>query len=281
MFQGRIALSIIPIFVIPLTAFPQPGAYPGLRNYDSSQCIANRVAVPEGCERTEAIPGSFGDWLRRLPLKNGRPPVFLFDKREKTNQRAHFAVMDMDVGTRDLQQCADAVIRLRAEYLYSQKQFGKIRFNFTSGDAAYFRNWIDGFRPIVRGNSVRWNRTARRDSSYANFRQYLNSVFTYAGSYSLSRECQAIRNHEDLAIGDIFIEAGFPGHAVIIVDMAVNRNTGKKLMLLAQSYMPAQDIHVLVNENNPDISPWYELDFGEQLRTPEWIFSNKAMMRLR
>ncbi|MBK8566217.1 MAG: hypothetical protein IPN76_23465 [Saprospiraceae bacterium] len=32
---------------------------------------------------------------------------------------------------------------------------------------------------------------------------------------------------------------------------------------------PAQEIHVLVNPNNADISPWYKVDFGEEKVTPE------------
>jgi hypothetical protein len=237
--------------------------------------------VPDGYERIQVIAGSFADWLRHLPLKKGNPPVYLFDKREKTNQAANFAVIDIDIGETDLQQCADAVIRLRAEYLYSLKEFNRIHFNFTSGDVAEFTKWIKGFRPVINKNRVRWTHSASRDSSYATFRKYLTSVFTYAGSYSLSRECRAIDRSEDLTIGDIFIEGGFPGHAVIIVDMALNRETGKALILLAQSYMPSQDVHVLVNDKVPQLSPWYEFDIQEEIVTPEWTFPANTAMRLK
>jgi hypothetical protein len=36
--------------------------------------------------------------------------------------------------------------------------------------------------------------------------------------------------------------------------------------------MPAQDIHVLINPENSQISPWYQLKSGEKLYTPEWVF---------
>ncbi len=39
----------------------------------------------------------------------------------------------MPVGKRDLQQCADAVMRLRAEYLLSVKADDKIAFHATDG----------------------------------------------------------------------------------------------------------------------------------------------------
>jgi Domain of unknown function (4846) len=51
-----------------------------------------------------------------LPLRDGRGTVYLNDGRAKPNQALHVAVIAIDTGKRDLQQCADAVIRLRAEY---------------------------------------------------------------------------------------------------------------------------------------------------------------------
>ena len=83
---------------------------------------------------------------------------------------------------------------------------------------------------------------------------------------------------KNMKIGDLFIQGGFPGHAVIVLDMAVNEQ-GQSIFLLAQSYMPAQDIHILKNNQHPENSPWYSTDFGEYLETPEWRFSRNDLKR--
>jgi hypothetical protein len=235
--------------------------------------------VPAGFERVPTPTGSFANWLRHLPLKPGKPPIYLYDGHKKSNQSAHHAVIDMDVGHQDLQQCADAIIRLRAEHLYSKGHYSAIHFNFTSGDEASYKKWLNGYRPLVKGNQVKWRKKRGYDKSHQTFRKYTNTVFMYAGSYSLSQELKSIKNINQMEIGDIFIQGGFPGHAVIVVDMAIHQMTDKKLFLLAQSYMPAQDVHILVNPNNETLSPWYELDFGKRLITPEWVFNHQQLKR--
>jgi hypothetical protein len=236
--------------------------------------IATEIPPPEGYERVEVTAESFAHWLRHLPLKENGTPVYLYNGRKKGNQGVHFAVVDIDTGTRDLQQCADAVIRLRAEYLYSRGLYSAIHFNFTSGDEASFTKWATGYRPVVNGSTIQWVKGAGQDSSYRNFRHYLTTVYIYAGTYSLSKELKPRKDIHDMRIGDVFIEPGFPGHAVIVVDMAENKENGEKVFLLAQSFMPAQDIHVLKNPNNAGLSPWYDLAFGKTLRTPEWRFKD-------
>ena len=87
--------------------------------------------------------------------------------------------------------------------------------------------------------------------------------------------------YTSLQAGDVFIKGGSPGHAVIVVDVAIHPKTKKKVFLLAQSYMPAQQIHILVNPANRNLSPWYELtdtDSG-RLYTPEWTFEKKELKR--
>jgi len=244
--------------------------------YDWQNKLVNRIAVPVGFERVEVVSGSFGEWLRNLPLKPGRPMVHLYDGSLKINQGAHFAVIEIDVGTRDLQQCADAVMRLRAEYLYSRKMFDELSFNFTSGFPCAFEKWAQGFRPVVKGNDVSWSKSASPSSGYESFRSYMNSVFMYAGTYSLSQSMES-QPLDDIQAGDVFIKGGFPGHAVIVLDVARNKVTNERIFLLAQSYMPAQEIHVLQNFSSPDRSPWYTNRFTGNLQTPEWTFEQGSL----
>lgn len=248
-------------------------------NERNAKLIFGRIQTPPGYKRTPFEYGSFGEYLRNLPLKPGNPPVLLYNGRKKANQNAHYAVIDMEIGKKDLEQCADAVIRLRAEYLFQEKRFEEIHFNFTSEDRADFSKWADGFRPKISGNAVSWKKTAAPDSLYESFREYLDVVFNYAGSASLAKELDPVKI-EKAQIGDVFIHGGFPGHAVIIVDMAADA-AGRKIFLIAQSYMPAQEIHILKNPNDSGLSPWYTLDFGEELVTPEWTFYNSELKRFK
>ena len=45
--------------------------------------------------------------------------------------------------------------------------------------------------------------------------------------------------------------------------------------MLAQSYMPAQDIQILVGDDGK--SPWYDLNFGEYLYSAEYTFSKNDL----
>jgi len=69
--------------------------------------------------------------------------------------------------------------------------------------------------------------------------------------------------------GDVLIQGGYPGHAVLVLDVAAGKD-GRRWLLLGQSYMPAQDFHVLVNPATPS-SPWYDAAaLATGLKTPEW-----------
>jgi hypothetical protein len=104
-------------------------------------------------------------------------------------------------------------------------------------------------------------------------------IFNYAGTSSLSKEMKKVSNLNDIKPGDVFIKGGFPGHAVLVTDVCENKTSGEKLFIIAQSYMPAQDIHILKNPVNKSLSPWYSINFGKELITPEWVFSRDQLMR--
>lgn len=233
--------------------------------------------APEGFTQTKTTEGTFAHYLQNLPLKPEGSPVYLYNKTEKRN-RVHAAVVDLEIGDKDLQQCADAIMRLRGEYLFHAGKKNDIAFHFTNGFLAGFSEWAKGKRMKVQGNTTEWVMKAAPDDSYAGFRKYMELVFTYAGTRSLEKELKPVAAVSDLQIGDVFIQGGSPGHAVVVVNVAQNAN-GEKVFLLAQSYMPAQDIHVLLNPNEPSISPWYRADFGNELHTPEWDFTNKHLKR--
>ncbi len=232
--------------------------------------LETRILPPQNFKRDPVEKTSFAHYLRQIPMKKDGEVVRYYNGKEKPNH-VHCAVIDIDVSPRDLQQCADAVMRLRAEYLFAQKRYNDISFNFTSGDPARYSEWMKGMRPKVAGNKVTWQKTANASNTYDSFRKYIDTVFIYAGTASLSKEMKK-QKISNLQIGDVFIQGGFPGHAVIVMDVVVDA-TGKKRFLLAQSYMPAQDIHVLKNPNNEALSPWYELEGTSTFVTPEWTFS--------
>lgn len=265
--------------VLPTTYVDTSGkTYAWHKAYNQVQAIKSRIRPPAGYTRTEAAKGSFAHWLRHIPLKPGKPDVLLYNGEPKGYQGAHHRVIDMDVGKRDLQQCADAVMRLRAEYLYTQKEWDKISFNFTSGDACTWDEWREGYRPKFSGSKVSFNKTAKPDDSYKNFKSYLVMVYSYAGTASLAKELKKAAV-SDIQIGDVFIQGGFPGHAILVMDMAEHQETGEKIFLLAQSYMPAQEMHILVNPMNEDQSPWYSDQFAGSLETPEWTFYKGDLKR--
>ncbi len=241
-----------------------------------------QIPLPPNYIRKEVSSTSFAYYLRHISLKKPNLPVKLYNGQLKNEQRVHYRILDISVGKRDLQQCADAVMRLRAEYLFKTNQKDKIAFNYTSGDAAIYQKWAKGYRPSIKGSKVNWSLRAKANASYSSFLKYMENVFMYAGSASLSKELKP-KKIQDIEIGDVFIQGGFPGHAVLVVDVAMNRQTNKKIFLVAQSYMPAQDIHILKNfntgSNNDKLNPWYEVppNNTDKILTPQWTFEQSDL----
>ena len=227
------------------------------------------IAPPAGYTRATLVKGSFGQWLRQLKLLKPGTPVRLFDGRLKGNQTAHHAVVDLSIGKRDLQQCADAIIRLRSEYLLQNNRADSIVFKFTNGTPVPWKKWRRGWRTTVKGNKVGWVKRRAASSSRETFDAYLRTVMMYAGTASLSRDMKRAKLSH-LKPGDALIQGGFPGHGVLVIDAAIGPG-GEQLVMLGQSFMPAQNFHVLKNPTSPSLSPWYKAsDLKRGLKTPEW-----------
>lgn len=239
--------------------------------------LDTRILTPNGYTRVQSSTDELAGFIRSLPLKEDGSEVLKYDGKPIYNQENHVAVFDMDIGDKDLQQCADSVMRIYGEYYWSLGKHDKIAFHLTNGFLMEYTKWRDGNRITVDGNAVRWVKSASYDDSYENFIKYMEKVFTYAGTLSLAQECKPV-SLDELLPGDLLLEGGSPGHCVMIVDMATDDN-GNRCYLLAQGYMPAQDFHVLKNPLHPQ-DPWYyenEMDFP--IKTPSWTFHEGSLMR--
>jgi hypothetical protein len=177
------------------------------------------------------------------------------------------AVVALDEGTADLQQCADSIMRLHAEWLWSQGNRA-MDYRAASGAAMPFTRWLAGDRPAAEGNVLRWTASARagdRDD-HSGFRKYLDAVFTWANTGALARDVPK-STVESLRPGDFFVLAGSPGHAVLVLDVAAGEH-GERAVLLGQGYMPAQSFHVL--RPAPE-AVWFTIDpAAGGLQTPFW-----------
>ena len=240
--------------------------------------LAERIATPKGYTRTEETAESLGTFIRNYGVKEHGAKVLLYDGSEKGNQTAHAAVFTLPIEERNLQQCADSVMRMYAEYFLATKQYDRIVFHFSDGFAASYSKWIEGYKIKVTNDKAKWVEDSSCDASYESFQEYMRLVFAYAGTYSMMSESKEI-DLSELKIGDIFIKGGSPGHVVMVVDTCVDQN-GNKAFLLAQGYMPAQEFHILNNTLHSD-DPWYYVDeVSYPLDTPEYTFGEGALRSL-
>lgn len=255
----------------------EPELSPSLIDPDG-MTVETRILPPEGYSRTTSEAGSLTEYLRSYALKEDKSPVLLYNGRKKGNQNAHQAVLTLPIEDIDLQQCADSIMRIYAEYYYSTGQPERIAFHFTNGFLAEYTRWRDGERISVNGNDVQWVPGGAYDDSYETFTEYMKIVFCYAGTLSMASESSEI-SLAQAEVGDVFIKGGSPGHVVMIIDVCENP-TGGRAFLLAQGYMPAQEFHILKNPMHEDDCWYYEEEISFPLHTPEYVFDEHSLCRL-
>lgn len=287
----RITFTLISITIIAIIAYQikpvkravnMATAYvstPNLLQKDSLT-IASRVKPPKGYKRVNYPKGSFENYLRHYKLKPFGSKIINYDNTNYFWQGGHIGILEVPVPSNGLQQCADALIRIRSEYLWDNNKKNKIGFNFTSGHYCSWLKYAEGYRPKIKGNKVTFYKTAKANHSKANFYKYLNLIYTYSGTLSLYHELPKITDAKQLKIGDMLIKGGTPGHIVIICDEAVNAG-GEKLFLLAQGNTPAQSVHLVKNLEDSSISPWYQLKRHKVISVSNYTFSNSEFVRFK
>lgn len=206
------------------------------------------IPTPTGFERLADKGDGYATYLRSLPLQPRGSEVMLFTGGRAHHQWLNYAVVDIPLISND-EQCADCCMRLRSEYLFSRGQYGKIHFQ------------------SVNRETLQYNGGTSRKA----LENYLRKVYGIASTYSLCNEMPH-RKIQDIRPGDVWVYAAPKGkkygHAIMVVDVAVNEKTGQKALLLAQGATPARNIHVMRNTKNLLRSPWFILDNDDEMFYP-------------
>lgn len=236
------------------------------------------IPLPTGFNYIFKQDSIYSNWLLNLKFKADRT-IYLHDGSARSNQFVQFGVLDIAIGKKDLVQCADAAIKLRADYLLSRQQYDQLIFTATSGDEISFDKWLKGTRWKERaGRLVAYNVNNQPINLSKEYNSFMEIVYAYCGTYSLSKQLKTVKDIDSIQPGNVFVEGGFPGHAVTVMAVAENSD-GKRIFLLSQGYMPAQDFHLLKNYTDPGLSPWYEVADIYPLYTPEWQFGSGSLRR--
>ncbi|HEY1099299.1 MAG TPA: DUF4846 domain-containing protein [Myxococcota bacterium] len=230
----------------------------------TTEALSSRFPPPPGFVPVVVDDDSFGAWLRQRRLAPIDTPVRRFDGAVVQASWAKHVVVGIDVGTKDLQQCADSAIRLYAEYRRARGTLATTTFHATSGDPMPYARYAAGERARAEGRGLVWRRGADSVTSTSSavvadrvFSTWLDDVFMYAGSLSIARD--TVPAGPRLRPGDLLVIGGSPGHVLVVMDVA-ERDDGEQRLLLGQGYMPAQSFHVL---------GWYAAD-GDGVRVPSW-----------
>ena len=260
-----------------------------LANAQDNVNIKNNVNIPPGWERV--VINSYHNWLINQEVTDTE--VKRYDGRTIYGLNWKYKIkFTYDIGKKDLHQCADAAIYLNARYKYDNGLYDQIQYTFTNGLTYSYQQYLTGWKPKVKNdNTVKIIYTGLKSKpSVKNFNKYLEHIWMYAGTYSLVHFDTDPISLNDINVGDMFIQAQAPdadgvigpGHAMTIIDMIQNIKTGEKRYMLAQSFMPAQEQHILINPNAGGIYElWYSFNETELIYTPYWIFHPRDLKRFR
>ena len=264
------------------TAAEAAKMYPWSRRAASYESWCARFPAPAGYTRVPAVKDSYAWWLRHLPALAAGTPVKDYTGTTLLSATViSVAVIDLDVGTQDLQQCMDTIIRLRGEYHWYRDSADSVKFRYAGGLYYGFFDWRQGLRPEKVGGRIQLVARATAAGGRKSFEKYLRFMYAMTGTAHNTQELPVTA--ATLAPGDFFIEPSPSprqlGHALIVLDVARDARGGLSA-IIAQGYTPARDLHLL---KSPDGSAWFTLDPAGANSFPTWgnPFSWTQVMRFR
>ena len=215
----------------------------------------------------------FGSWLMERELLEPGSPVLTHSGHHVGRPHAppQVRVVAMPMVPGDLQQCADTIYRLRAEYL--RENNSEVVFHATNGQAIPWARWAAGERTQLHGNTLTWVRT-RHAGEAAAWQSWLKELFEYAGTISLKAHDTVPVADGQPRPGDVVVASGSPGHAVVLFDVAKTPD-GRWLVLFGEGFMPAQQLHL---HRGPE-DGWWEWDPNKGLPIGWWPLPAEGLRR--
>lgn len=201
------------------------------------------IPSPAGFIRYEGKDTRYASFVRNLPLLPTDSILRYYDGSPNDSlARYNYRRIALPL-LKQSEQCADVCMRLRAEYLFTTRQFFNIRFSDTRHHVLKY----------YYGNN------------HPALNQYLKRVFEVANTESM-KASMPIRKLADIQPGDVFLydaksrPSSQYGHAMMVADVAVHPATGRKAILLLEGSTPATNIHLVKNLADPSHSPWFFLE---------------------
>ena len=234
--------------------------------------LETRINPPEGYARPHAMEGSLAAFLRAYPLRADGAQVLYYDGEIREDAQAA-AVFDVTLGSRNHEGPAGAMARLIAEYLYGEAEYDSISFTLGADFDFTFDTWRKGRVLDVQGSSVTWKNGGTDSDGEENFRDYLATLFVYISMSTLQEDLVQVEDvdADETKVGDISLGTTKGGKktALMVADICQSEETGEKLMLLVQGGAPAQQLHIVENPADEELSPWYPCGFAADLKTPD------------
>ncbi len=201
------------------------------------------IPSPAGFIRYEGKDARYTSFVRNLPLLPADSILRYYDGSPNDSLARYYYRRIALPLLKHSEQCADVCMRLRAEYLFTTRQFFDIRFSDTRHHV--LRYYYGYYHPALN--------------------RYLKRVFEVANTESM-KASMPLRKLADIQPGDVFIydaksrPSSQYGHAMMVADVAVHPATGRKAILLLEGSTPATNIHLVKNLAAPSHSPWFFLE---------------------
>lgn len=223
-------------------------------------------ATTEERVNTNGVTYNIEEFMRSLPVRSKDAKVQLYTKEEKPNQDSHIAIFNLPVDSRNLQQRGSSMIRLYAEYYWTNHDYDNMKYHLLDNFPMEYERWAKGERLEYQNQAFNWFSSNKTGDTYETLLEYLEYYFSYTGMGSLLAE-----SHEadvnSISVGDFFVDEK-KENAAMVVDVAEDED-GERCFLLASGGTPAQEIEILKNPAHED--PWYYVsELGDTFQTPDF-----------